>query len=65
MYRYRLVDVESGTDLGFFASMRLAFQVGETIARAPTEWFVIENVVEPEKHENFRAELVVTALSVR
>jgi hypothetical protein len=43
-------------------SMRLAFQAGETIARAPTERFVIVNVVEAEEHENFRAYLVVQRL---
>jgi hypothetical protein len=59
MYRYRLVDEESGADLGPFVSMRLAFQVGETIARAPTDRFVIVNVVEAEEHEKFRAYLVV------
>jgi hypothetical protein len=59
MYRYRLIDEESGVDLGAFVSMRLAFQVGESIARAPTERFVTVNVVDAEEHENFRAYLVV------
>jgi hypothetical protein len=59
MYRYRLIDEESGVDLGTFVSMRLAFQVGESIARAPTERFVTVNVVDAEEHENFRAYLVV------
>jgi hypothetical protein len=65
MYRYRLVDVESGSDLGAFVSMRLALQVGETFARAPTEWFVIENVVAAEEHENFRSYLIVQRLDAK
>jgi hypothetical protein len=58
MYRYRLIDEETGADLGPLVSMRLTFAPGETIGRAPAERFEILNVVEPE-NENFRGYLVV------
>ncbi len=61
MYRYRLLDEESGTDLGPFVSSRLAFQVGEEFARIPAERFTLVNVVEAE-NENFRAYLIVRPL---
>jgi hypothetical protein len=59
MYRYRLVDEASGADLGPFVSMRLMFAVGETIARAPADQFVMANVVHAEQHDGFRAYLLV------
>ena len=59
VYRYRLVDEQTGRDLGPFASARLAFQVGESISRRPTERYEIANVVATEDNEPFRAYLIV------
>jgi hypothetical protein len=61
MRRYRLIDEETGTDLGPFVSHRAAFHVGEQLARIPDERYVLVNVVAAE-NENFRAYLVVTQL---
>jgi hypothetical protein len=61
MRRYRLIDEESGADLGPFVSQRIAFQVGEQLARIPAERYVLVNVV-PAENENFRAYLVVRQL---
>jgi hypothetical protein len=58
MYRYRLVD-EDGAELGPFVSARLAFQVGEQIARRSGERYEIVNVVEAEPYDGSRAYLVV------
>jgi hypothetical protein len=63
MYRYRLVDHQSGADLGPFVSMRLTFTVGEKIGRMPDERFEVIKVVLPEAHEDFRAYLVVQPLT--
>lgn len=60
VYHYRLVDEETGADLGPFASPRLAFQVGETIATRPGARYAIRRVVPTEHDEPFRAYLVVT-----
>lgn len=60
MYRYRLVEEETGRDLGPFVSSRLAFQVGETVAAKPAERYEIKRVVPTEHNEPFRAYLVVT-----
>ena len=59
MYRYRLIDYESGADLGPFVSLRLTFAVGEKICRTPNEHFEVVNVVGAEPHENFRGYVVV------
>ena len=58
MYRYRLIDEGSGADLGPFVSMRVAFTVGERLARVPDERYELVQVVAAE-NENFRAYLVV------
>ena len=60
MYRYRLVD-EQGVERGAFLSPRLAFQIGEELARSPGERYRILRVVEAEPHENLRAYLIVEA----
>lgn len=61
MYRYRLVEDGTGRDIGPFVSPRLAFQVGETIARRPGERYEIVNVIAAEHDEAFRAYLLVRA----
>jgi hypothetical protein len=61
MYRYRLVEDETGADLGPLVSQRLTFAPGETISRGLSERFEVMNVVEPE-NENFRAYVVVRRL---
>ena len=61
MRRYRLIDEETGANLGPFVSQRTAFQVGEQLARIPAERYVLVNVV-PAENENFRAYLVVRQL---
>jgi hypothetical protein len=58
MYRYRLID-EEGAELGPFVSPRLAFQVGEQIAKQSSERYEIVRVVEAAPTEGFRAYLVV------
>lgn len=58
MYRYRLIDETSGSDLGPLVSLRLTFARGELIQRRGDERFVVVNVVEPE-NESFRAYVVV------
>jgi len=60
MYRYRLIDEQTGDDLGPFVSLRLTFAPGELIARTGSEHLHVVNVVEPE-NEAFRAYLVVRA----
>ena len=59
MYRFRLIDEESGADLGPFVSSRLAFQVGETVARSPNDRLVLVRAVEAGPHESFCAYLIV------
>jgi hypothetical protein len=61
MYRYRLLDQATGSDLGPFVSVRLTFEPGERLSRASREQFELVNVVEPE-NENFRGYLVVRRL---
>ena len=58
MYRYRLIDQETGSDLGPLISPRPAFAVGEEISRGSGERYVVTALVEPE-NENFRAYVVV------
>ena len=58
MYRYRLIDEETGEEIGPLISARLTFAVGEELSRNPDERFVVTALVEPE-NENFRAYLVV------
>jgi hypothetical protein len=58
MYRYRLIDEETGDDIGPLISLRLTFAVGEEISRRSGERYVVTAVVEPE-NENFRAYIVV------
>ena len=61
MRRYRLIDEETGADLGPFVSQRTAFKVGEQLARIPDERYELVNVV-AAANENFRAYLVVRQL---
>ncbi len=63
MYRFRLIDQDSGADLGPLVSQRLLFAPGELIARRYGERFEIVRTVEPES-ETFRAYLVVRPVSV-
>jgi hypothetical protein len=65
MYRYRLVEEETGRDLGPFVSARLAFQVGERIATRPGARYEIVRVVATENSEAFRAYLVVATSRYR
>jgi hypothetical protein len=58
MYRYRLIDQDTGSDLGPFVSQRLVFAPGEQIARGRGERFIVVRLVEPET-EAFRAYVVV------
>jgi hypothetical protein len=58
MYRYRLIDRETGSDLGPLISARVTFAVGEELSRRSGERFVVTALVEPE-NENFRAYIVV------
>jgi hypothetical protein len=59
MYRFRLIDGETASDLGPFVSHRFVFQVGEMLRRADGEWFELREIV-PAENENFRAYLVVS-----
>jgi hypothetical protein len=61
MYRFRLIDAETASDLGPFVSHRLIFRVGESLMRAAGEWFELREIV-PAENENFRAYLVVQQL---
>ena len=61
MYRFRLLDIVSGADLGPFVSPRRSFQIGEILVRPRGERFTVREVVEPE-NENFRAYLVVSPI---
>jgi len=58
MYRYRLIDEDTGSDIGPLISPRLTFAVGEEISRRAGERYVVTALVDPE-NENFRAYLVV------
>lgn len=58
MYRYRLIDEDTGSDIGPLISPRLTFAVGEEISRRAGERYVVTALVEPE-NENFRAYIVV------
>jgi len=58
MYRYRLIDADTGTDIGPLMSLRLTFGVGEEVSRGSGERYVVTAMVAPE-NENFRAYLVV------
>ena len=58
MYRYRLIDEDTGSDIGPLISPRLTFAVGEEISRRVGERYVVTALVEPE-NENFRAYIVV------
>jgi hypothetical protein len=58
MYRYRLIDDATGTDIGTLVSLRLTFAVGEVISRGSGERYIVTALVEPE-NENFRAYIVV------
>jgi hypothetical protein len=59
VYRFRLIDEENGADLGPFVSSRLAFQLGETLARNPNDRFVLVRAVEAGPQDGFRAYLIV------
>jgi hypothetical protein len=63
VYRYRLIEHETGADFGPFVSRRPTFAVGEKIARRPDEHFEVFNIVVAESHENFRAYVVVQCLT--
>jgi hypothetical protein len=58
MYRYRLIDEETRSDIGPLISQRPAFAVGEEISRRSRERYLVTALVEPE-NENFRAYIVV------
>jgi hypothetical protein len=58
MYRYRLIEEDTGSDLGPLVSTRLSFAVGEQLSRGRDARFVVIAIVEPE-NENFRAYIVV------
>jgi hypothetical protein len=58
MYRYRLIDGETGTDIGPLISPRVTFALGEEIIRRRGERYVVTALVEPET-ETFRAYIVV------
>jgi hypothetical protein len=58
VYRYRLIDEETGGDIGPLISARLTFAVGEVISRSSGEQYVVTALVEPES-ETFRAYIVV------
>jgi hypothetical protein len=58
MYRYRLIDEETGTPSAPLISLRLTFAGGEEIARSSGERYVVSALVEPE-NENFRPYVVV------
>jgi hypothetical protein len=65
VHRYRLVDFETGRDLGPFVSARLAVRTGETIARRPSEEYAVANVVPTAHDEPFLAYLIVRPRSRR
>jgi hypothetical protein len=58
MYRYRLIDEETGSDIGPLVSARLTFAIGEEISRTSGEWYVVKALVEPEDGD-FRAYVIV------
>lgn len=58
MYRYRLIDQDTGSDIGPLISGRLTFAVGEEISRNSRERYVVMGMVEPE-NENVRPYIVV------
>lgn len=62
MYRYRLIDCESGDPIGPLVSARLEFEAGESLARRDEERFELVTIV-PAENENFRAYLVVRDMS--
>jgi hypothetical protein len=61
MYRYRLIDGQTGSELGPLIPPRLSFRPGELLARISGEGFRLLRTV-PAENENFRAYLVVTAV---
>jgi hypothetical protein len=64
MYRYRLIDAESGDAIGPLVSARVEFRAGESLARRDDERFELVKIV-PAENENFRAYLVVRDVSQR
>jgi hypothetical protein len=58
VHRYRLIDQDTGGDIGPLVSGRLTFAVGEEISGRCGERYVVMGMVEPE-NENFRAYIVV------
>ena len=60
-FRYRLIDADTGTDLGPFVSKRNDWKAGERFGRSKGEDMVITAVIEPEDDVGFRAYLVVVA----
>ena len=61
MYRYRLIDEDTGQDLGPLVSLRLTYAPGEKISRDSDERFSVIRMVDPET-ETFRAYLIVRRL---
>lgn len=57
MYRYRLIDTETGDDIGPLISARLTFAAGELVAWKGERFEVVKVV--PAENENFRAYIVV------
>ena len=60
-FRYRLID-EAGKDLGQLTSPRSLWSVGERVSRWHGDDLEIVAVVEAERHDPFRAYLVVRGL---
>ena len=58
MYRYRLIDAETGDWIGPLVSGRVEFEAGESLVRRNDERFELVKIV-PAENENFRAYLVV------
>ena len=58
MYRYRMIEEETGADLGPLVSSRDTFEPGELLPRGTAERYVLVKVVQPE-NDDFRAYLIV------
>jgi hypothetical protein len=58
MYRYRMIEEETGADLGPLVSSRDTYEPGEVLSRGAAESYVLVKVVQTE-NEGFRAYLIV------
>jgi hypothetical protein len=63
MYRFRLIDADTGSDLGPLLSHRFMFQLGEVLSGAAGERFELREIV-PAEDENLKAYLVVSRLDL-